>query len=157
MTLHPQNPQSDVTLERLRDIAAAYGADPRRWPEGERDAAVALMNRSVAARDIMAEAGALDALLDGLPVQVPDAALARLTAATAFPPPRQSSSSVWASALDWRGFLAADLWPRATVFAGMIALGIVTGLALEPVAVGNDAYAMVFGDLFSEMDEDIGL
>lgn len=148
---------TDMTLERLRDFADAYGADPRRWPEGERDAAVALMNRSVAARDIVAEAGALDAILDGSPAHVPDAALARLTAATAFPPLRPSSSPVWASVMDWRGFLAAALWPRATVFAGMIALGIVTGLALEPVAVGNDAYAMVVGDLFSDMDEDLGL
>ena len=154
MTRHVK---TDMTLERLHDLAAAYGADPRRWPEGERHAALALMNGSVAARDIVAEAGALDVALDSSPVHVPDAALARLTAATAFPPPQQSSSPVWTSVIDWRGFLAAAMWPRATVFAGMIALGIVTGLALEPVAGGNDAYAMVIGDLFGDVDEDLGL
>ena len=62
--MNPHVP-THMTVERLRDLAAAYGADPRRWPEGERDAAVALMNRSVAARDVVAGAGVLDAMLDG--------------------------------------------------------------------------------------------
>ena len=154
MTLHPT---SDMTLERLEHLAEAYGANPRRWPDGEREAALALMTRSTAARDLVAEAGALDRALEGSPLHVPDAALTRLTAATAFPPPRQSSSSLWTGAMDWRGFLAAAIWPRVTVFAGMIALGIITGLALEPVAAGNDAYAIVVGDLFSDVDEDLGL
>ena len=79
-----------MTLNRLRTIVEAYGADPRRWPEAERGPAEALVAESTAARDLVARAGRLDAALAEAAADVPDAALARLTAATAFPPPRVS-------------------------------------------------------------------
>ena len=47
--------------ERFDAIVAAYGADPKRWPEAEREAALQLMHAE--AIDL-ADARALDALLD---------------------------------------------------------------------------------------------
>jgi hypothetical protein len=46
---------------RFDAIVAAYGADPRRWPDEERDAALAFAQASGAD---LREARALDALLD---------------------------------------------------------------------------------------------
>ncbi|MBC7769031.1 MAG: hypothetical protein H7124_09610 [Phycisphaerales bacterium] len=45
--------------DRFEAIVAAYGADSRRWPAGEREAAL----RFVAGDDDLADARALDALL----------------------------------------------------------------------------------------------
>lgn len=148
---------STMTLDRLRQLAAAYGADPRRWPENERDGARVFIAGSSAARDVLAEAGQLDAILAMAPAEVPEAAVARLTAATAFPPPRRSPSPIMVSGNVWLGWLASAVWPRATVLAGMMALGIMTGLAIEPVYSGTDAYASVLSDFTGELDEELEL
>lgn len=154
MTMHGT---PTMTLDRLQQLAAAYGADPRRWPESERDAAAALIAGSSAAREVLTQAGELDAVLAVVPADVPDAAMARLTSATAFPPLRQISSPTMASVDGWWGSLASAFWPRATVFAGMMALGIITGLAVEPVYSGTDAYASVMSDLTGDLDEELEL
>lgn len=148
---------STMTLDRLRQLAAAYGADPRRWPDGERDAANALIAASSAARHILSEASQLDAVLAMAPAEVPDAAMARLTAATAFPPRRTMARSPMASPTGWIGRWASAFWPRATVLAGMMVLGIMTGLTIEPVYSGTDAYASVLSDFTGDLDEDLEL
>lgn len=53
-----------MTAERFLALVAAYGADARRWPDGEREAAraFALANPEVA-HDALAEADDVDALL----------------------------------------------------------------------------------------------
>jgi hypothetical protein len=48
---------------RFEAIVAAYGADPKRWPEAERAQAIAFAARSEAAT-ALARARALDAILD---------------------------------------------------------------------------------------------
>ena len=60
-----------MNLTRLRDILDAYGADPRRWPAAERDAALALLSGSEEARALRDEAAALDTLLDTAQVPAP--------------------------------------------------------------------------------------
>lgn len=47
---------------RFQEIVAAYGADPSRWPEGERAAALAYRERAGGSSELRA-AQALDALL----------------------------------------------------------------------------------------------
>lgn len=147
----------DMTLERLHHLVAAYGAEPRHWPDVERPAAEALVARSSAARDLLAQARELDAVLAAVPADVPDAAMARLTAATAFPPSQRNSLATTGLSGGWLTNLASAFWPRATVFTAMAVLGIITGLAIEPVYSGSDAYAMVVSDPMSDMDEDLGL
>ena len=65
---------------RLDAIIAAYGADPRRWPETERDAAVAYAARESA---MLEDARSLDALLALAPEPAPPIELlaARILAA----------------------------------------------------------------------------
>jgi hypothetical protein len=59
---------SVLTAERFNALVSAYGADVRRWPEGERTAAQTyLAAEPGAARVVLAEADALDALLHAAP------------------------------------------------------------------------------------------
>ncbi|MDA0341333.1 MAG: hypothetical protein O3B74_07020, partial [Proteobacteria bacterium] len=48
---------------RLLAIIEAYGAEPNRWPEEERAAALALAEHSPAAHQALADAATLDSLL----------------------------------------------------------------------------------------------
>lgn len=69
----------DMTPERLEAILSAYGAQPARWPEEEREACEALIARSERARAALAEAAHLDRLLDAAPpAPAADALAARL-------------------------------------------------------------------------------
>ena len=55
-----------MTSERLIDLIAAYGADPKRWPDNERDAATAFMVANPKmAQNAMDDAQNLDQMLDG--------------------------------------------------------------------------------------------
>lgn len=53
--------------DRLIALADAFGADPRRWPRDEREAARALLNSDPAARAALDQAAELDAMLDAAP------------------------------------------------------------------------------------------
>jgi hypothetical protein len=55
-----------MTNERLIELIAAYGADPKRWPDNEREDAVALMETNpILAKTTMDDAQSLDRILDG--------------------------------------------------------------------------------------------
>lgn len=49
-----------LTLTRFRALAEAYGSDLGRWPEGEREAARELLERSAEARELLAAERSLD-------------------------------------------------------------------------------------------------
>lgn len=64
-----------MKAERFQAIVEAYGADPARWPEAERDAALAFADQAGdVAQAVLAEARALDAGLAGHAAPLPDAA-----------------------------------------------------------------------------------
>lgn len=65
-----------MTPERLQVMVDAYGANPRRWPASERDAALHLVG-SPAVRVQLAEADDLDDLLRKYQVAGPSAGLRR--------------------------------------------------------------------------------
>lgn len=54
-----------MTPERFEALIAAYGAEPRRWPEAERAAASALLDADARMREALARERRLDVLLDG--------------------------------------------------------------------------------------------
>lgn len=56
-----------MTLERFSNLTEAYGADLRRWPQGERAAAEALLACDARAQLLRDEADVLDGLLDAAP------------------------------------------------------------------------------------------
>ena len=64
-----------MRIERLQTLAEAYGGDLRRWPADQRAFAESLVAADPAARVLLDEAAALDALLDASPSVAPSADL----------------------------------------------------------------------------------
>ncbi|WP_293397106.1 hypothetical protein [Nevskia sp.] len=97
-----------MSLERFAVIVDAYGADPRRWPAAERDAAQSFAAADARAAVLLAEALALDASLDALPIPEPAGAVLRRAA---MPLPVTAHSSRWQELLvllgGWRLALPA--------------------------------------------------
>jgi len=120
--------KTTMTEERLRSLLAAYGGDPARWPLGEREAALSLLQTSAAARSAADEARALDAVLGGASaVVVPAELTARLLADFTRASSRWSLRRFAASLTDavWPG---APLWQPAAAFGLALAIGI--GIAM---------------------------
>lgn len=117
-----------ISADRLQAILATYGAAAERWPDDERDAALALIARSDAARAMRDTAAGLDSALDSLqppsPSDTLDARLRRLS------PPGDPV----AAAPRWRVSLGALLpdWRWAPIAAGAAgAIGaVLVGAAL---------------------------
>ncbi len=64
-----------MNIERFAAILDAYGADARRWPAGERSAALALAERDPRAAGLLAEAADLDHVLGLHRIRAPSAAV----------------------------------------------------------------------------------
>ena len=64
-----------ISLDRFRAILESYGAAPARWPEAERDRALALIAKSEDARKLCDAAGHLDDVLRNLTPPAPSRAL----------------------------------------------------------------------------------
>lgn len=111
--------QTHETTARTRDIIAAYGCDPKRWPAHERDAAWALATRDPDLRAALDEARALDAMLDRWEAPAADARAYRAPDAAGA---RRLPERAWVG-----GLLAASLL-----------LGLLAGQSAFP-ALGDDA------------------
>ncbi len=132
-----------MSLERFKDLAGTYGGEIARWPEGEREAARALLAAEGARlAPVLTAAAQLDRLLDLAPAQRPDAALVgRLIIAAPQPA---------APARRWVAGLGAALGLSAAAFAG-VAVGVVVArparveapavAAAEPVVTAVDTSA----------------
>ena len=119
---------------RLRRLIEAHGADPERWPPGERQAALALLDASAAARALVAEARRLDRLLEAVPVgstaPAATAALRRRIAALPVPPEAGAPTGGWTIG-PWS---LARLWPSAAGLAAAGLIGFVVGWTQLPPA-----------------------
>jgi hypothetical protein len=117
-----------MDIERYRSLAEAYGSDPRRWPEGQREAAEAFQAREPeAARRVLGEAALLDEALDAWRPPAVDHALRERVLAGA---PRARAG------LTGRfGF-----WLSGAGLAAACAAGVVVGMAGSAAAV-SDAQA----------------
>ncbi|WP_017530583.1 hypothetical protein [Pseudomonas fluorescens] len=120
-----------MTLERFAYLADAYGADLRRWPAAEQDAAQALLDSgNLHARQTLATAGWLDRQLDSHQPACADPALARRI--------RQSATvrrSFWSRYADWlspASFVGAGI---AGVFTGMLVASLSMPLPSLPAEI----------------------
>ena len=69
--------------ERFAVLVDAYGADPSRWPAGERAAAEAFAASAAAPKSALSDASELDRALDRLPAEeIPAALHARILEAS---------------------------------------------------------------------------
>ncbi|HVN02105.1 MAG TPA: hypothetical protein VMT68_18035 [Caulobacteraceae bacterium] len=116
-----------MTEERFLTLVGAYGADPQRWPLGERAAATAFLdaNPELVAACLEAEA-ALDAVLAAHLTRDPSAAFrGRLVGAA----PRQR-----AVGRTWRWLAGAGL---GLGLAASCAAGVAAGFTLAPASVSR--------------------
>lgn len=132
-----------MTLERFAKLVAAHGAALTRWPQADQAGARRLLAASPQAVALLADAAALDALLDQLPEPEPSAALmTRLSSAVEARLDAEAAALTVAPDLAARSLAARGRGGeggvgRPAAFAGlflaMIALGFVAGLAgLDP-------------------------
>jgi hypothetical protein len=123
-----------MKMERLREILDAYGADPRHWPQAERDAALSLIAGSKEAGALRNAALRLDALLDEaaplMDLELDAAAIvARVTA---------TSGNVHRLPVRQRGAGLSVGWPSFAGLAAAAAAGFVVGwLNLAAIAGVN--------------------
>jgi len=118
-----------MNIERLKEILEAYGADPKRWPEGERGEAIALLARAPELESAHAEARRLDAVLDTAGA-VGDLGLdsarvaGRITGGAnviAMRPKRPRFAGVFAGA--WPGFAGLAAAAAAGLIVGWLGIG----------------------------------
>jgi anti-sigma factor RsiW len=127
-----------MMIWRFRRLIAAYGADPARWPPGQRGRVEALLARSDKARAMLAEAKALDALLLADAKPPADEQLAAAIVARLIDVPQERGPVIAPArsiALEWS---LSRLWPQAVGLAAAAVLGFVVGWAdLLPGSFGG--------------------
>lgn len=134
-----------MTIERLMQILDAYGADPLRWPAIERIAAQALAARDRRAAALVAEAEALDSLLDLAPSHAPDAALAARVLAGR--PKRSRLRALWADL-----FPGTPGWAPALGLAAALAVGVgVQAAAADTLGLNDSGDVTVTDDSTSDI------
>jgi hypothetical protein len=121
-----------MTAERLLELIDVYGADMRRWPDGERAAARALLaSGPPALRERLQQAALLDQWLDSHGVAAPDDALLR----------RVVASSVSSTPVRQPGWPPRWWWPSAGLAAialtGALTGGLVMSVALSSATQAN--------------------
>jgi len=132
---------------RLQRLIEAYGADPSRWPAGERDSARALLALTPDAAAMQAPALGLDDRLDGFaPAADADAAARLLRALETLP--RQIPATPP---------MLTGFWPRAAMLAAASIAGVIIGLGgLDgriPAIADVDVVALVVGsDIISLLE-----
>lgn len=132
-------------LARFAAILGAYGAEARRWPAAERDAAERLLAASAEARALRHRSEALDAMLNASPTPSPSPALraAILRAAPGGrPAPRRGGllRGLWVTAVAALAGELGGLRPAGALVAVALLLGVVAG-----GAVGIDAETEIAG------------
>ncbi|WP_404712527.1 hypothetical protein [Sphingomonas sp. MMS24-J13] len=134
-----------MNVERFAVLLDAYGAEPGRWPEGERDAALAFVRADPRAAAMLEAAGEIDDLLASHRVSAPSTMLAAAIVARA---PRRA----WSRARLWWAALGLGLAGAGGVFAGSAATAALAGPAIHIPSYGHED-ATAFGDL---IEEDVG-
>jgi len=131
-----------MTIERLKALAEAYGADLRRWPASERPFAESLIASDPAARAALEQAAALDALLQASPRPIPSAALAARVLAAA-PKAREA-----------RAHLKRIVWFLGAGWAAAACAGVVAGVGLTTHLTADErADAVLYQATLSGVDD----
>lgn len=124
-----------MNIDRFRALTSAWGAHSDRWPEGERQSALTLLEQSQEARTILAAAQEMDAMLDGytLPAATADNLRLKQNITASINRPITQTSAL-TSLMNWlmpRGSKSLFfLWRPAVVASIPLMLGIAVGLTL---------------------------
>jgi len=97
-----------LSIERLKALVSAYGAEPERFPADERAAALLLLSSSAEARALLERERELDVVLASADApELSPTLLRRLNEVPVRFPPATSRTSGWARALTAFGWAAA--------------------------------------------------
>lgn len=137
-----------MSPERFAELIETYGAEPRRWPEAQRNAATTWMEaHPEEAANTLRAARRLDEIMDRYVVPGPGA---KLTAAIieAAPPLRAAAHRMRL----WRQGAGLAVLGFAGALAGALAIAVLIPMTSPPDE--NGAYAMTaFSDMAQIMDE----
>ncbi len=127
---------------RIATLAEAYGADLRRWPAAEREAAQALLARGdPELRNSLARQARLDAWLDRYEVRAPSSALIGCILACAPQP-----ALLWSRARLWWSSLGLAGVGLAGAVTGAVALSLATPVLLDHRAADWADGQTIFGE-----------
>lgn len=119
--------QNAISVERVLEIIAAYGAQPFAWPEDERDAAEALIEAEPARfADAIAAARMLDEALASEQILDPSPMLAEKILSAA--PIKAQTRAGWLADVRRALFPQGVRWPAGAALASL-AMGLVGGYA----------------------------
>ena len=146
--------------ERLQALLDAFGANPDRWPDEEREAALHLLETDPALRESAERQAQLDLALGSWEPEVPALNLQALNARLA----QTSRQDMLDRILAWLiPEETLTLWRPAFAAACTLALGIALGSTLNLNADAEDEFAQSWDDelyllaLETPADEDIPL
>ena len=129
-----------MTPERFARIVDAYGADPRRWPDGERAAACAFVQAHPdEAQQRLAAAASLDAGLDADVVETASRALQRRIVASA-PAPSRARTAKGRPARWWLSGAALAGAGVAGLAAGAMAMSLLMTMSEHPAGYHEPSY-----------------
>lgn len=133
--------RNDITPERLRHLLDAYGAEPSRWPSGERDAMQALLARSPELASWQRRAAALDGLLDEATLPTADRRfMDGLADAAGTPVWRQWTVLIWPFGPIWKPALGLT----TAALLGAV-LGYVTTPPIELAQISREIESLILG------------
>ena len=118
-----------MTPDRFRELIDAYGGDAKRWPAGERDAALAYAGCDARARAMLDEAKRLDALIDGMKIKAPEIDSARIVATAVRVAQAPDASNVVAFARRRGAARPMFVWARGAALAAATVCGFVIGMS----------------------------
>ncbi len=134
-----------ISIDRLGTLIAAYGADPAGWPEDERAGAeAALQTAPPEIAKQLAEARALDALLETIEPIAPPADLGARILSSA-PAPRRRLADRFSDLV----FPYGRRWPAASAFASLL-VGVAAGYSTAYAESVDKEVAAVLGAAFSD-------
>lgn len=125
-----------ITLDRLRIVLDAYGADPERWPAEERASAVALIEGSTEARALFEEAAGLDRVLDRLPEPPVSASLHHRIRRLEAPARRNRLAAALEVVGEWLQPGSRFVWQGAVAAAAVV--GIVAGIGFSELVLDHE-------------------
>ena len=127
--------EQEMTVQRFARLLASYGADARRWPDAERNAALALLARHAEAREMLQDAEPLEQWMQALDRTLPAFAglEARLLQQTLPDRGRGLIDRLSAWLLPAPDHVLRQLWRPVAAACLPLAIGLLVGFQFELV------------------------
>lgn len=140
-----------MELERFKQIMDAYGGNPQRWPQAERQAAQILLDTSATAHQWQQEALMLDALLDNVAVVAPSAELKNRIFVSVQAFSREVDIWQWLAQWLWGTTWTQHVWRPALALGLPIFFGMGLGLSISYQQIQLDESTVIVQSEFADV------